>query len=315
METYVRCFDGRDYKLPPATKWEFSYGPGDPCDGFSVTCLWEIGSERAMADAVRFWAVHEGKRVFTGIVDEYRCVRDEKGSRLELSGRGLQGLLLDNEAIPMEYQTATLQDILRDHVLPYGIEVADAVEPEAAKGFAVVAGQSEWSVLRDFVQSRSLAVPRFDCAGRLWLTEWEDHTPLRIGGKTAVTKLIYGERRYGILSQIAVRDRETGHSYTVRNEDWIRRGGACRRVMTVNRETAADLRKTGEYQLRRSHGERVCCEVTVAGIFCAFPGQEVVIDRGDFGGNGNYRVAEAVTGMNENGGYTELILRDRDLLI
>ena len=315
MEAFVRCWDGRKCTLPSALEWEFAYGLGSPCDGFAMTCIWEPGLERVMADAVRFWAVHGNQCVFTGIVDEYRCVRDEKGNRLEISGRGLQGLLLDNEALPMEYQIASLQDILQNHVYPYGIEVVGGENLTSRGGFAVSAGQSEWSVLNDFVRSGSDRIPYFDRVGRLILSGWEDKKAFEIGNKTVVTKLVYGESRYGVLSQVVVHDRKTGVSHTVCDEDWIRRGGNCRRVMTVGERDGTDLRKTGEYQLRLSRGERVTCEVTVAGLFCAFPGELVIIERDNFGGNGRYRVAEAVSGVGAKGGYTELLLRETDLLI
>lgn len=315
MEAFVRCFDGTEYALPAALEWEFSYGLGSPCDGFTITCVWEPGLEKTMADTTRFWAAHGGARVFTGIVDEYRCVRDEAGSRLELSGRGMQGLLLDNEALAVEYQTATVSDILRNHVTPYGIEAVGGGSLNPAMGFAASAGQSEWSVVHDFVCGHNGIVPRFDRLGRLVLSGWEDDKTVLIGDNTAVTELAYGERRYGVLSQVVVRDRSRGTVQTVKDEEFMARGGLCRRVMTVGGKPSGGLRETGEYQLRASRAERICCEVTVAGLFSAFPGQLVKVERSSFGGNGIYRVAEAVTGVNEQGGYTELVLRETDLLI
>lgn len=53
----------------------------------------------------------------------------------------------------------------------------------------------------------------------------------------------------------------------------------------------------------------------MAGLFSAFPGELVKVERSGFDGNGIYRVAEATVGVNGNGGYTELVLRETDLLI
>jgi len=160
-----------------------------------------------------------------------------------------------------------------------------------------------------------LSVGAFDRMGRLVLSGWEDQKNILIENATAVKRMAYGEKRYGVLSQIMVQDRSTGITRTVEDQEWIRRGGMCRRVMSVSGDIASDLRKSGEYQLRLSRGERVCCEVTVTGLFCAFPGQIVKLERNKFGGNGSYRVAEAMTGINDNGRYTELVLRETDLLI
>ena len=316
MKACISCFDGKSYELPAVLEWEFSYGLGSPCDAFELTCVWDPGAEKAMAAATRFWASDGGERVFTGIVDEYRCVRDESGSRLELSGRGMQGLLLDNETLPVEYQKATLKDIVHGHVTPYGIEVIGGTERSAVKGFAAESGQSEWSVLREFVCGYHGVVPYFDRMGRLVLSGWEDEERILIDDAAAVTRLAYGEKRYGVFSQVVVRNRDKGTTKTVGNENFIGQGGMCRRVMTVNGNAdSSGMRDTGEYQLRASRAERICCEVTLAGLFCAFPGQLVTMERSGFGGNGVYRVAEVVTGVNGQGAYTELVLRETDLLV
>lgn len=316
MEAYVTGWDGTGYALPSVLEWEFSYGLGAPCDAFALTCVWEPGAEKLMGAAVRFRAVHEGETVFTGIVDEYLCVRDEAGSRLELSGRGMQGLLLDNEALPMEYQTATAEDILRDHVTPYGIALAGKAGLGAAAGFTVGAGRSEWAVVHDFACYHNGIVPRFDRTGRLILRGWGEERSLVIGDGTACTSLAYGEKRYGVLSQVVVRDRGRGITETVDDREFQARGGRCRRVVTTTgRSTSAAMRYSGAYQLRASRGERVRCEVTVPGLFHAFPGELVQVDYAGFGGNGVYRVAEAVTRVNGEGGSTRLVLGETDLLI
>jgi len=316
MNAFVTCWDGRKYRLPEVTEWEFSYGLGEPCDAFTLTCVWEPGKERLMADAIRFYADEDGRRVFTGIVDEYRCVRDLSGSRMELSGRGVQGLLLDNEALPVEYQLATVNDILREHVEPYGIEVKGGEELRAAANFAVTSGRSEWSVIRDFACYHNGVVPRFDREGNLILSGWEDSTAVRLWDDVPVTRMSYGESRYGVLSQIVVRDKTRDAVETVRDEEFTVRGGMCRRVIaTGGRTTAAVMRDTADYQLRASRAEQRQCELTIPIAFFAFPGDLVRIGRTDFGANGTYRVREAVTGVNEKGAYTELILGETDLIL
>ena len=58
MDAFVTCWDGREYRLPEMLEWEFSYGVGEPCDGFVLTCLWEPGAEKLMADCP-FYTVHK----------------------------------------------------------------------------------------------------------------------------------------------------------------------------------------------------------------------------------------------------------------
>lgn len=309
-------YDGTVYTLPTVTEWKLHYGLGSPCDSFEVSCLWEQGAEKLLAGATRFYAEEEGRRVFTGVVDEYTCVRDERGGRLELSGRGMQALLLDNQALPVEYQWATAQDIIRRHVAPYGITLSGGCALEAVVKLSVSIGQSEWSVVHDFACCRGGIVPRFDREGRLILHAWDDSTRRRLGDNAAVTALRYRNRRYGVLSQVVVQDRSRNYAETVDDRDFQARGGRCRRVISVPKDSGSPaMRFSGDYQLRASRGERETCEITVAEGFAAWPGELMEVARTGFGGNGLYRVRESVVALDGRGLSTRLVLGSTDVLV
>lgn len=315
MKAWVVGYDGAKYSLPEIVQWEFCYGLGSPCDSFQVVCLWEPGAEKLLADAVRFFAEEDGQRVFTGVLDEYACILDADGSRLELSGRGMQALLLDNEALPVEYQLVTAEDILRRHAAPYGISLAGTCTLGAAAGFSVTSGQSEWSVIHDFACYHGGIVPWFDREGRLVLSGWPD-VRRRLGDQAAVTSLRYAYKRYGVLSQVVVRDRTREVNETVNDTAFQNRGGSCRRVVcTAGRSTSSAMRYSGQYQLRASRAELETCEATVAELFAAWPGELMDVERSGCGANGAYRVREAAVGMNGQGAYTRLTLGPTDLLI
>lgn len=309
-------YDETVYSLPEATEWTLRYGLGSPCDSFEVACLWERGQEKALAGAVRFLAEEGGRRMFTGVVDEYACVRDGQGGRLELSGRGMQALLLDNQALPVEYLWATAKDIIGRHVTPYGIPLAGGCALEAVRGFSVSAGQSEWSVVHDFACCRGGIVPRFDREGRLVLSPWDDSDRRWLGDGAAVTQLRYRDRRYGVLSQVVVRDRSRNYAQTVDDRDFQAKGGRCRRVVSVPKDTGTPaMRFSGEYQLRASRSERETVEVTVAEGFAAWPGELMEVALSGFGGNGLYRVRESVVSLDGRGLSTRLTLGPTDVLV
>jgi hypothetical protein len=105
MECYVLGYDGVRYQLPTLLAWKLEYGSRVPCDAFWVRCLWEPGEEKALSPAVRFIAEENGETVFTGVVDEFECQWSDSGGSLEISGRGLAALLLDNETQGADYLT------------------------------------------------------------------------------------------------------------------------------------------------------------------------------------------------------------------
>lgn len=307
MEGTLTCWDGKKITLPQVTEWAFQYGRGTPCDSFSLTCLWEP-EEDLLAEAVTFTAVEQGETVFTGVVDECERGWDGKGGFLTVSGRSMAARLLDNEALGMDYQVATWQDIVRDHVAPYGVQVLGSGLP-AVPGFSVAVGSSEWQVVYEFCRYYGGITPRFDRLGRLVATPWEEGKRLVLGEDTAVTALTLRDQRYGVLSQILVRDKTTGAVQTVDNGDFLRRGGRCRRVLTMpGKSSYQAMRYSGSYQLEQSAEELRQLELELPGAFLAWPGDLVEVGLSKPVGRGIWRVAEAVSGMDENGTYTRLVL-------
>lgn len=307
MEGTLTCWDGKKITLPQVTEWAFQYGRGTPCDSFSLTCLWEP-EEDLLAEAVSFTAVEQGETVFTGVVDECERGWDGKGGFLTISGRSMAARLLDNEALGMDYQVATWQDIVRDHVAPYGVQVLGSGLP-AVPGFSVAVGSSEWQVVYEFCRYYGGITPRFDRLGRLVATPWEEGKRLVLGEDAAVTALTLRDQRYGVLSQILVRDKTTGAVQTVDNNDFLRRGGRCRRVLTMpGKSSYQAMRYSGSYQLEQSAEELRQLELELPGAFLAWPGDLVEVGLSKPVGRGIWRVAEAVSGMDENGTYTRLVL-------
>ena len=209
MRGELLCWDGRRIRLPDAVEWRFQYGCGTPCDSFQLTCLWEPDNGNDLAEAVSFTAEENGERLFTGVVDECERGWDTAGGTLTVAGRGMAARLLDNEALGADYQVATVEDILRDHVAPYGIETVRGAELPPVPGFSVDAGSSEWQVVYEFCRYYGGIAPRFDRLGRLVLAPWEEGRRLVLGADAAVTSFRLREQRYGVLSEVLVRDRTT----------------------------------------------------------------------------------------------------------
>lgn len=316
MECGVVLGNGRQLLLPRVIRWEFCYGTGQPCDSFFVRCLWEGGQEKTLSAACRFFAAWEGKRVFTGVVDDFACICGRDGLYLEVSGRGMAALLLDNEALPAQYQMATCSDIIANHVTPYGIQTVGGSKLPKVNNFTVSSGVSEWSVIQEFVCYHGGVVPRFDREGRLVLDRHDDSEVLRLDGSVPVTDWEYREERYGVLSQVAVRRRSSWDTQWVSDKAFLAEGGCARRVVTVPNATgSAAMRYSADYQLKASRSSRVKLAVTASGAFLAWPGQLVDVELRGFGANGRYRVARAEVICGADGLSTTLVLGEPDSMI
>ena len=308
MEGRLTCWNGQVIDLPDVVEWKFQYGRGTPCDSFLMTCLWEP-AEDVLGEAVTFTAVERGETVFTGVVDECERGWDQNGGFLTLSGRSMAARLLDNEALGMDYQVATWQDILRDHIKPYGIETAGIVDLPAVPGFSVAAGSSEWQVVYEFCRYYGGITPRFNRLGQLVASPWEQGAWKTLDSRNGVTGLLLRDQRYGVLSEILIRDRTTDVVQRVTNQDFAQRGGRCRRVFTMpGRSNYQSMRYSGEYQLACSAETLRQAEVELPTAFAAWPGDSVYICWDSPVAQGVWRVSESICGLDENGTYTRLVL-------
>ena len=226
-----------------------------------------------------------------------------------MAGRGMAARLLDNEALGADYQVATVEDILRDHVAPYGIETVRGAELPPVPGFSVDAGSSEWQVVYEFCRYYGGIAPRFDRLGRLVLAPWEEGRRLVLGADAAVTSFHLREQRYGVLSEVLVRDRTTEEVQRVADEDFLRRGGRCRRVLTMpGKSSYQAMRYSGAYQLARAREELRQAELELPEAFAAWPGELVELNLAKGTGRGLWRVRESVCGLTAAGTYTRLTL-------
>ncbi len=315
MTAYVSRADGTKFQLPTPLEWEFTYTTGYPCDSFQMTCVWD-GVDESPLLWWEFLAYEAGDLVFRGVVDEVETSLSKSGQLLELSGRGMAALLLDNEAVGQDYETATLADILKEHVTCYGVEVGACASFSPVSNFSVTSGSSAWAVLYEFCCYYGGISPRFGVDGELILTDWDQGETVVIGDSAPVTALRCVDKRYGVISEIFLRNKTTQMELTMKNDDFYGMGGRCRRVMTLPSDSSYQSgRYTGQYQLDVSAGDLFRMEVTVAEGFAAWPGQLVQIQRSDWGRNGTYRVLEVGVSLGDDGYVTKLELADADITL
>jgi hypothetical protein len=171
-------------------------------------------------------------------------------------------------------------------------------------------------VVYEFARYYGGAAPRFDRQGRLVLTGWQDSKEWLLGDAAPVTELVCRDKRYGVLSQVLVRDRYSSEVQTVENRTFAASGGRARQIVTMSgRSNYKAMRYTGQFQLDKSASELERLEVTVAQPFCAWPGELVRIQRSNWERNGLFRVVQATAGMDSDGYWTKLELAQPDFVV
>ena len=298
--------DHRIYDLPPLLSWTVTHTGGVPCDSYAITFLYQAEMAAVLPMAAGFIGFADGQLVARGIVDDITVELDEGGVTATITGRGAAARLLDNESRPVTYQDATLAEIIRCHVTPYGVVTQELADVRASSVYTVAAGTSQWKALENFCRTYGGFTPRFAVNGALLAApERDDGKRLVIGTETPVLSCTWREDHYGVLTEALVIDKTRNVSYSVRNQEMIDRGGQCRRVIyTPGQSTWAAMRYTGQYQIEKSREEERSVTVTLPGNFLAYPGDRVDLNLPRLGLAGTYRVAEAENTCSAQGGAT-----------
>lgn len=305
--------DHRVFDTPELLEWNVKLTGTVPCDSFSVTFLYKPEMAEVLHMAAGLAIMEDGETVLRGIVDEHTVELGPDGMLATISGRGYAARLLDNESRPLTYENATLAEIVANHVTPYGIETEGVANIRAAETYTVAAGSSQWKALKDFCETYGGFIPRFARTGELLATPEAPGRSLRIGDGDPVLSCVLREDRYGVLTEVLLIDKKRKASYSVKNQEMLRRGGQCRKVVyTPGQTTWAAARYTGEYQIEQSKAEQKVVTITLPGSFPAFPGDVVTLELNRMGLQGSYRVEEAESSFTPARGATvTLTLKER----
>ena len=291
MTGYIISSSGAETELPPFLSWDVCHGLGEPCDWFEVSFIYYSHQLSKLQSACRFRAEHNGATVFTGVVDEYSISIDEHGSVVTISGRSPAALLLDNELPAASYAALSSESLISSFITPYGINQVVSGAAKTLGSFSVSTGESAWSAVKRFSRYAWGTTPFFTPEGVLILNGRQGSNITVDADKDAHAVKLRDER-YGIISDVCVKNRVTGASYTVRNEDFIARGGKSHRELTVPKTTGADAaRYTAEYQIAESVRGRHLIELTLTKQFACFPGDIIELSSTALGVSGSYRVS------------------------
>lgn len=277
MTVDLITYDGEVYRTPTILSWRLKRTGRVPCDDLEMTCVYDGQLMEVLSRANRFQAEDQGKILLKGVVDEYQVEVSGDGMLLTVSGRGMAALLLDNEAEAVTYQDATISDILHNHATPWGVTCGEVTPMQCGDLYRVQSGSSQWKAITGFTRYVGGFDPYFTAGGILIVK------PLAGSGKrlvidrtTPILSCCKLEKRYGVISEVLVKDRSQNKKQVVRNQEFYDRGGRRRHVLYMPRKsTYAAMRYTGMYQIQQSQEGSREIRIEVSGGFAAEPGDVV----------------------------------------
>ncbi len=303
MDVYVYDSADRRQGLPPLYTWRVSLGCGEACDAFDITCAYDSSQDALLPHVARLEAFHEGKQVFCGAPDEWTVSLGSRGRVTRLAGRGPQAVLLDNEAAPAHFIRVGWADIAARYVTPAGIKTQPAALP-AATDFQVESGMSVWRVVSLFAGDHGGAYPRFLADGTLTVRPFDTAKPAELNVSAAALSAACRLDRFGAVTGVLVRNRDTRGNYLLENAAYAGPGGR-RLVMTgVGREGVALMERTARLRMRRSLRGVQTAKVTLPGVFTHAPGDAVALNHVPKPFAGVYIVWSAENRCDESSGAT-----------
>lgn len=307
MRGYIIDKNGNEYMLPMLHRWKINRTNGGKCDSFEASFHYSENAAELLKNAVRFYGLYEGERVFFGVIDEFAlCCSD--GYEINLYGRGLGALLMDNEAEAAEFYICSLEDILERYVKSTGITSVSAgggIPP--LRNFAVSSGESCYSALLRYTEKAAGITPRFSADGTLILQKGGESRIL-INDKNPVSDVVYREKRYGRVSEAVVKTAR-GKKVSAADSGFISLGGSARRITLVPIDTSdGEMRyKAQEIINSGKKGKRIL-ELSLSALFAAEPGDKASVRLGNLGINGDYVIDETEVWAGENSAGTKLYL-------
>lgn len=311
MSIWLETYDGAQYELPVLLRWDLDYTGMVPCDSMAAACLYDAGMAEVLPKATRFTAYQDGKIMLRGIIDAYEVSLSRQGLLVEIEGRGMAALLLDNESEALTYGRAPLSEILENHVSPYGITV-EKQQDISGSSYAVASGSSQWKALQGFTHRFGGFDPYFTKEGTLVIGPlWGSGKTLCIDDASPLLSLRKREQRYGVISEVLIQDKVQRISHPVRNQKFLQTGGQRRHVLYMPRSTAEDRRYTGEYQIAQSALEQIEIDLELPIPFAAMPGDRVDLALSRLNLSGRYEVVRSRIRMDGDGERTELTISVR----
>lgn len=290
MKGYIIDNSGAATELPEFLSWDVCHGVGEPCDWFEVSFIYYASQLPVLRSGCRFRAKNRNFTVFTGVIDEYSVSIDKNGCVVTLSGRGLAALLLDNELPAQDCGALSSPMMVSKFITPYGISGVKTGPVTSVDGFSVRTGESAWSAVRRYCRYAWNTVPYFTTDGKLILSG-ADGLEISVDASKDAASIALTDERYGIISDITVRNRVTGTSYTKKNEPFIARGGKSHREMTVPKNAGADAaRYNADYQIAESQRGKKYIKMTLTQQFACFPADIIKLTAEKLGVSGSFSV-------------------------
>lgn len=251
--------------------------------------------------------------VFDGLVDEQRITADAGGRLLRLECRSRNALLLDNEALPQQYERPSLPLLFGRHAAPYGFSRAIGDSSVFSGTYTVAKGMSEWAALSGFCEAFLGTTPRITSTGTLDATGTAPDGVLIFSQNGGIPCYSLEEAFLPceLLSEVWTRaETKGGYDLRAADEKAMARGILRRRYCGASADRPAAL---GEAMLRNARGRSYRLTLSCPGWVDAQIGQAARVQEPLLSNTGEMQVCALRYREGPRGRNTQITLRKKEV--
>ena len=252
--------------------------------------------------------------ILKGSIDVVSVITGETGSFVQLSGRSMAAVLLDNDAAPQTYQSLNLEGFIKKIAEPYGFT---SFEVDSTAGIAKIVvddGMSEWDMINREAYSELGMIPWVAADGTIVCkkTDLNADADYRFGNDvenaTHWEELKIRDHLTDVKSELWGKNYQMNDFVVEKDADLIAAGFKRRSIIKYSTETREQIGKKLKHELKER--KKGCYEIslTVRGSKSFLPGKIAYLHDTINGIDGKFLVAGVTQTKDVNGTKTSIRL-------
>ena len=253
----------------------------------------------------------EDKPLFIGVIDEEEHICDSRGTYLKISARSQAAHLLDNEAMPCEYDHPSLSMMFERYAKPFGITLGTGSDEVFFGEQRVTKGTSCWMALKNFCIACYLKPPRISSVGVLYPKGLE-HGDVTVFGKDGVpyTQLREAKKRCEEISAVYVKA-SSGGTYSLAIENRAAKARGVRRERYLNAVLTESPMKCADAMIDNGDVKSYAVYLRCKGCLLGAEGNRAVIRDPVLGDRDDLYISAVHYRMKGDGAYSNITLKRR----
>ena len=249
--------------------------------------------------------------IFIGVIDEEEHISDSKGTYLKISARSRAAHLLDNEAMPCEFDHPSLSMMYERYAKPFGIRIGTDSDEVFFGEQRVTKGTSCWKALKNFCIACYLTPPRISSIGVLY-PKGLAHSDVTVFGRDGVTytQLREVKKRCEEISAVHVKA-DSGGTYSLAIENSAARDRGVRRERYLNAVLTESPMKCADAMIDNGDIKSYAVYLRCKGCLLGTEGNRAVISDPVIGERDDLYISAVHYRMKGDGAYSNITLKRR----